>query len=79
MQQHPMGVQQTGQQREEKQEVLAVELLRTGERQRQGKGFCHCPRLWQPASCPHLAYPMGQQTCGWRGLAPARIYLPAPG
>lgn len=59
-------------------EVLKVELG-TGEGQRQGRGFCLCPKVWQPASCPHLAYPTGRQTCGWRGLAPAQIYLPAPG
>lgn len=43
--------------------------------QRRGEECAAAPSF----SSPHLAYPMGQQTCGWKELVPARIYLPAPG
>lgn len=75
---HP-GVQRTGQWWEEKPKVLIAERVGTGQGQRPGRGLCHCHELWQTWSSPYLAHPMGRQTCGWRGLAPARIYLPAPG
>lgn len=75
LQHHHPDVQRTEQQREEKPKVVVVEHLGTGQGQRKGKDCAAAPSF----SSPHLAYPMGQQTCGRKELGPVQIYLPAPG